>query len=69
MKNSMCNNPKNNTNEDSHIDLQIPLRGVLKNHDDNIVDHKSNKRRLIKVCIILLTIVIIIPIVVCLLIL
>jgi hypothetical protein len=49
--------------------LQIPLKGVLKNPDDNIVNHKAIKKNLMKVCIVLLGIIIIIPIVVCLLIL
>lgn len=60
---------KNSIDSDSHTDTQVPLRGVLKNPDDKIVDHKSIKQRLIKVSIMLLAIVIIIPIVVCLFIL
>jgi len=54
-------------NNDTNI--QVPLRGVLKNPDDNIVNHKAIKKNLMKVCIVLLGIIIIIPIVVCLFIL
>jgi hypothetical protein len=55
--------------DNNNTNLQVPLKGVLKNPDDNIVNHKAIKQNLMKVCIVLLGIIIIIPIVVCLLIL
>jgi hypothetical protein len=46
-------------------DLQTPLKGILKNPHEIIIDGKFIKERLTIVCLILLCIVIIIPIVIC----
>jgi hypothetical protein len=46
-------------NEKPHTELQTPLRGILKNPDDKIIDYNIIKQRLVIVCIILLSIVII----------
>jgi hypothetical protein len=40
-------------------DPQIPLRGILKNPDDKIIDYSIIKQRIVIVCVILLSIVII----------
>ncbi len=43
----------------------IPLRGILRNHCDQIIDDKFIRDRLVIVCLIVLCVFIITPIIVC----
>jgi hypothetical protein len=52
--------PTENTTE-----LQTPLRGILKNQYEYVIDDKFIRNRLLLVCLILLFIFIITPIIVC----
>lgn len=45
--------------------LQIPLRGILRNTDQDIIDDKFIRDRLVIVCLIVLCVFIITPIIVC----
>jgi hypothetical protein len=47
----------------------IPLRGILRNTDEDIIDYNIIRDRLVIVCLILLSIFIITPIIVCVIVL
>jgi hypothetical protein len=55
---------KNETNDEYKFEGINPLRGILRNPDENIVDDKIVRERLIIVCLIILFIFIVTPIIV-----
>lgn len=62
MKNNIDINSQNDPKDESNTDLQRPLRGILKNPDEKMVDLNFIKQRLSLICLLLLFTVIILPI-------
>jgi len=56
---------QNDTKYESQSVIDVPLRGILKNTDENIVDNKIVEKTLFKICFSLLVIVIMSPIIIC----
>jgi hypothetical protein len=56
---------QNDTKYESQSVIDVPLRGILKNADENIVDNKIVEKTLFKICFSLLVIVIMSPIIIC----
>lgn len=56
---------QNETKYESQSVIVVPLRGILRNTDENIVDNKIVEKTLFKICFSLLVIVILSPIIIC----